>query len=78
MYKVTIALKDVGTRSNFADAFRLFWEEVMKMLKEGSSWQVLETACWIDNNGKVLHFYEARDLAYDLGVLRDGELQPRK
>ena len=88
MFKVTIALKEVGEFSNFPEAFAHFYKEIEKLVESGTSLQVLETACSINWDsdldpitgevGKIKHyvldFYKARDLAYHLGLLRDGKL----
>jgi hypothetical protein len=66
---------------NFYDAFKVFYEKVKEMISGGSSWQVLETMVWIEYVSTTpklklpMMFYEARDLAYDIGLLIDkGEI----
>lgn len=63
----------------FEAAFVAFFDEVKAMVIRGTSWQVLETACWIEGifesevNGKIargpLYFYDAKDFAHDVGIL---------
>lgn len=63
----------------FEAAFVAFFNEVKAMVMRGTSWQVLETACWIEGifesevTGEIcrapLYFYDARDFAYDVGIL---------
>lgn len=67
----------------FEDAFRQFYAEVKKMLAEGTSWQVLETMCFIMyefTEGRtefytMMGFYDCKDLAYQMGLMYgEGEL----
>ncbi len=63
----------------FEAAFAVFFERVKALVGEGASWQVIETACWIEGifeseiTGKVsrapLYFYDAKDFAYNVGIL---------
>lgn len=73
IYIVTIGLKDIGVFNNFPEAFKKFWTEVLKTLEEGTAWQVLETMHWItrisDKIQLPIFFYDARDLAFDIGLL---------
>lgn len=77
MFNVTVALEARGTYPTFAEAFIKFFKDIKAMLDKGTSYQVLETACWIEmetteNDGPmrmIMNFYDARDLAYDLGLL---------
>ena len=76
----SVAGKDEGPFHTYVKAFANFFPRVTAMLSRGTSYQMLETACWIEGNFGArrypLAFYDARDLAYDLGILvGDGELQ---
>ncbi len=67
-------MKKIGVYDNFVDAFKSFWSEMMSVLKTtGTSLQMLETANFIiiiDGAHKLpIGFYDARDLAYDIGLL---------
>lgn len=80
IYTVTIGLEGVGIFNNFPDAFKKFWEMILKSLEEGTSWQVLETMNWItrknENTQLPILIYDARDLAYDIGLLTPSD-QPK-
>jgi len=81
MYKLTFDLKEVGEYPNFKEAFIRLYLLVKESIKEGTSWQVLETMHWIEepNNTRPLLFYEARDKAYQMGLLTDdGKLNIKK
>ncbi len=76
----SVAGKDEGPFRTYAEAFANFFPRVTAMVSRGTSYQLLETACWIEGDFGPrripLMFCDARDLAYDLGVLvGDGELQ---
>lgn len=73
-FEVTVGLEKKGCFDNFFDAFKLFFEEIMEMFKsQGMAYQVLETMCWIQIQGSTstvpIMFYDARDLAYESGIL---------
>lgn len=63
-------------RATFKEAFADMFKWVDNLLKSGGmSYQVLETAIWIERSGMdPLFFYDARDLAYEVGVMVDGKL----
>ncbi len=71
--------KDISEHSTFVEAFVAFFKAVTELIDQGTSYQVLETFCWIegifDFDGKIakmpLHFNDARDFAYDVGILID-------
>jgi len=74
-FKVVVALEDNGSFESFGEAFKVLFEKVMKLVAESTSFQVLETACWIEYAGTKMYFYDTRDLAYRVGVLKGkGEL----
>lgn len=78
MYKLTMELKDVGEYQTFPEAFKELYKRLTKMLEEGMAEQML-SAIWIERKiGAVecpLMFYDARDLADEIGLLKDGKLQ---
>lgn len=85
MYKLTYALKKVGDYDTFEEAFIKLFELLTADLKPegpGMSYQLLETAIWIEEpdvmawSGKPTMFYEARDKACKMGLLKDGDLNP--
>lgn len=83
-FLVLFNMEEVGIYDNFVDAFRVFWQKVLQSLEDGTSWQVLETCNFIvmvdgeANKEWPLGFYDARDLAYDIGLLSkvEGEAKP--
>lgn len=60
----------------FKEAFICMFNWVEdRMEKGGLSFQVIETAIWIETpNGTPLDFYDSRDIAYEAGIMNDGEL----
>ncbi|KKT43622.1 MAG: hypothetical protein UW32_C0001G0214 [Candidatus Wolfebacteria bacterium GW2011_GWE2_44_13] len=85
MFQVVVAMMAVGTEcASFQEAFKRFYAEVKRMVVEGTSRQVLETACFIryvftsegEELNTQLYFYACCDLAHEIGLLRDdGELE---
>ena len=84
MYKLVVEMKDVGTFETFSEAFREFFKKIKEITSSGmgTSWQVLETMCWIErhydetyNIVRYLYFYEARDLAYRIGLMKEMKIQ---
>ncbi|MDD5146119.1 MAG: hypothetical protein PHF44_04735 [Candidatus Pacebacteria bacterium] len=76
MFKVTIEGKEVGDFDTFIEAFKTFFDKVKEIIDRGTPWQMLETACWIECNGKnPIGFYAVKNLAYAIGLLKDGKLQ---
>lgn len=81
MFTSTVELKNVPF-TTFEEAFRDFFTRIKTMIAGGTSWQVLETSCWIEylneetNKRIPALFYDARDIAYHVGLLAgEGELQ---
>ena len=76
----SIASKDEGPFLTFEEAFTNFWTRFTAMVTAGCPKQMLDW-CWIegtlDDGSKVpLLWGDAKDLAYDLGLLVErGELQ---
>jgi len=73
-FSVTIGLREIGEFDNFFDAFKLFFDKIMESLEKGTCFQVLETMNWIEIRAESgcrvpLMFYDARDLAFDSGIL---------
>lgn len=79
MFEVLVNLKPVGEYTSFNEAFIKFFEEIDAALKEGTSVQWLETANFLvrkDPSGiGVMTFYDARDFAYDIGLMADCKIQ---
>ncbi len=83
-YIAGIEMKNDGEFDSFGETFKHFFTRILELIKQGTTWQVLETMNYIQyelpiaNGGPVLcaiDFYTARDLAYDLGILvGEGEL----
>ena len=75
VYKVAISLIDVAIFDNFYDAFKDFWTRILTIIKEGTSFRFIETACWIERCNKAtkipMFIYDARDLAFDIGLLKE-------
>ena len=63
-----------GEFETFAKAFRAFYDAINKLIAEGTTWQVLETTCWIEYTGTTINFHEARDIACLWKILVDGKL----
>ncbi|MES3004868.1 MAG: hypothetical protein V4690_01995 [Patescibacteria group bacterium] len=68
----------ISEHTSFEEALKSFFTAVMDMVEKGTSFQVLETGCWITGSfemedGKVhrapLYFYDARDFAVREKVL---------
>lgn len=57
-------------RDNFADAFRDMYRWAMNT--PDLSLQILETAIWINVNGEPIYIYEAKERAYEEGILDVG------
>jgi hypothetical protein len=80
-FEVLVSLKKVGEFDTFVQAFRVFFAKIKETLAQGTSLQVFETANFITlirGNGQKfpMDFYQARDFAYEIGLLAgDGELQ---
>ncbi len=76
-----IGMEDKGVFDNFYDAFKLLWDELTVIVERGTSLQFLETACFLEissDNYKIpLSFYDARDLAYDCGLIVPDESAPK-
>ena len=72
MFKAVFAMKEIGVFDIFHEAFKAIYDAI-KNSTEPLTWQVLETAVWIENNGSPITFYDARDIMCDQGYLVDGE-----
>lgn len=80
MFKVTIALEDVGKHDTFPEAFRDFYEKVKALVEGGTTEQVLYTTNFIVycKNGAELpmEFGQVVDFAHEIGLLNEeGQLQ---
>ena len=69
--------KDQGVeRETFAAAFADMHRYVRKFVDSGAcALQVLETCHWIETPVNIpMFWYDARDRAYDEGIMKDGKL----
>ena len=65
----------------FEEAFVAFFRAIVEMVSRGTSYQALETFCWIEGTFEIdgksvsapLYYYDARDFAYDAGILVEVE-----
>ncbi len=78
-YEIMINIEKRGCpRKSFKEAWLAFMEETRKELQKGTSWQVLETTYFLifkfNENELVFSFYEARDFAYTIGLMKNGEI----
>jgi hypothetical protein len=66
---VTLTQKNAQTHDNFMAAWKDMYVWVKDLIDRNEmSYQVLETAIWIEQNGKdPIFFYDARDKAIDEG-----------
>ena len=78
MFKVMYNFKTVGKYKTFSESFTKLYNQLVEDLKKGASYQFLETAIWIESpfSKDPIMFYEARDIACNIGLLKDGELNP--
>ena len=80
MYKFTCleeGYDDQGVeRETFAEAFADMYRYVRNLVDSGAlTLQVLETGHWIETpSNSPIFWYDARDRAYDEGVMKDGDL----
>ena len=70
--------KDVPCNT-FKEAFTQMYKWVDDWVDDrfnngGLSLQILKTAIWIETPTGPLYFYDARDLAYDMGIMKNGKL----
>ncbi|MBI4134053.1 MAG: hypothetical protein HY475_01365 [Candidatus Terrybacteria bacterium] len=80
MFKVTIALEDVGKHDTFPKAFRDFYEKVKALVEGGTTEQVLFTTNFVTycEGGAELpmEFSQVADFAREIGLLNEeGQLQ---
>ena len=78
MFKVVVFLEDVGEYRAFPEAFARLFRGIKDLLAEGTSYQILETTNCITRSvhGRIeaMDWYEARDIAFLTGVMKEGEL----
>jgi len=74
MYEAVFALESLGRFLHFEEAFKALYYKIES--ESNLSLQVLETATWIKEESSELPimFYDARDLACKLGLLKYGKL----
>ena len=78
-FKVFVGKDLPPEHPTFEAAFAVFFTQMLALIRGGTSLQMVETGCWIEGifelapGGKTLsaplYFYDARDFAYDLGLL---------
>ena len=74
-WKAIYNLEEIGCFNTFKEAFTAIYYAVKK--ESVVTWQLLETALWIIADlpeANPIYFYEARDLACEMGILKDGQL----
>ena len=78
MFELTYGLEMVGSYKSFSKTFMELYKRLNSDLKEGMSWQFLETTIWIKKVGTTspIMFHEARDRACRIGLLIDGKINP--
>jgi len=75
IYKVKVSLEEVGqSYETFAAAFEAFYNATKELVARGTSWQILETACWIEYKDMPIYFYDARDIACAWKILVNGKI----
>jgi hypothetical protein len=75
MFKLTYLMEEIGEYATFDAAFRTLYQLLVADMKKGISWQVVETAIWIQReNSSPIYFYDARDMARRSGLLKEGKL----
>jgi hypothetical protein len=80
-FKVFVGKDIPPEHPTFEAAFAVFFTQMLALVRAGTSLQMVETGCWIEGafeltpGGKrvsaPLYFYDARDFAYDVGLLVD-------
>ena len=74
-----MAMKSVSEHEKFADAFKAFYDGIQKLVEEGTTYQVVETLCWIEckekgGAGNPLYLQDVINLGHQLGFLVNGEI----
>jgi len=79
MFKLIYNLEETGEFDTFEETFADLYKRLTDDIQTGMSWQLLETAIWIEApSGEPMMFYEARDCACKTGLLIDGQLNLNK
>lgn len=75
MWNLTVGLKDTGQYNTFKEAVLSMKDRVEDMIKKGTSWQIIETAVWIQNDhgDPPIMFYVARDIGAEQAWFAAGE-----
>lgn len=79
MYKLTYVLEKAGEYKTFEEAFTELYRRLnIDLENDNMSYQVLETMIWIEvpNSMSPMLFYDARDHACRIGLLKDGKINP--
>lgn len=74
-WKAIYNLREIGCFGTFKEAFAVIHNAIEK--EESLTWQLLETAIWIISaspEARPIYFYDARDIACEMGILIDGKL----
>ena len=76
MIKGIIGLEEKFTGETFSEVFRLWAKEIQRMIgSHEMSYQVLETACWMEMDSIPMPFYKALAYAREEKVLsEDGKI----
>lgn len=74
-WKAVYNLEEIGCFDTFEKAFTAIYHTIKK--EEVLTWQLLETTIWLISDKPTaapIFFYEARDMACQMGILKDGKL----
>lgn len=74
-WKAVYNLKEIGCFDTFKAAFTAIYYAIRN--EANLTYQLLETAVWIKADTLIAHpiyFYDAKDLACEMGILVNGEL----
>lgn len=74
-YATVCGMDKKGKFNTFKEAWREMYTWVNDEINAGRmSHQLLETTCWIETDKGPIFFYDARDKAYDEGLMLEGKL----
>ena len=76
----TVEWNDEGPFSTFKEALANFMLRMRKLVNDGTSMQAIETLCYVElkcgEHQVPLFFYDVRDFAHQVGLMKDGQLVP--
>jgi len=76
---ISVCLLGEESHNSFEEAFTRIYLEVQKLLEKDSLQYIHFETMWVESpQGKLLNFYDARDLACDTGLLVNGQLREMK